>query len=77
LLFLLHYLDIEGLTPRYKNFTVDYSCFMLVMRVGFVERLLVNILRYLHKPTPTDSMSTTYLSIPANSRGRSGRVRLF
>ena len=27
---------------------------MLVMRVGFAERLFVNIDSYLHKPTPTD-----------------------
>ena len=77
MLFLLHYLDIEGLPLRSKNFTVHYGCFMLVMRVGFAGRLLVNIAGYLHKPTPTDPISITYLSIPANSRGRSGRVRLF
>jgi hypothetical protein len=30
------------------------GCFILVVRVGFVGRLLVNIAGYLHKPTPTD-----------------------
>jgi hypothetical protein len=31
------------------------GCFILVVRVGFVVRLLVNIAGYLHKPTPTDT----------------------
>ena len=37
---------------------------MLVMRAGFVERLLVNIQGYQHKPAPTDPKNGEWNSLP-------------